>query len=161
MKLGKLRSLNSISWVRKSIIRTKWHIYTKFWGMDIARSASFSMKTHFDKTYPKGVHIGERSYVAFDVAILAHDMTRGLYLHTRIGDDCFIGARSIILPGITIGSGSIVGSGSVVTKDVPPHSIVAGNPAKVIRSDIEVGPFGRFTNAEETKMRLVASGAFD
>lgn len=51
-----------------------------------------------------------------------------------IGDDVWIGARSIILPGITIGKGSIVGAGSVVTKDVLPYSICAGNPARVIRS---------------------------
>ena len=51
----------------------------------------------------------------------------------QIGDDVWIGARAIILPGITIGQGAIVGAGSVVTKDVPPYSICAGNPAKVIK----------------------------
>ena len=51
-----------------------------------------------------------------------------------IGDDVWIGARSIILPGVTIGKGSIIGAGSVVTKDVRPYSICAGNPARVIRS---------------------------
>lgn len=50
-----------------------------------------------------------------------------------IGDDVFIGARSIILKGVTIGQGAIVGAGSVVTKDVPPRAIVAGNPAKVVK----------------------------
>jgi chloramphenicol O-acetyltransferase type B len=41
--------------------------------------------------------------------------------------------RSIIMPGVTIGEGAVVGAGSVVTKDVPPYSVVAGNPAKVIK----------------------------
>lgn len=50
-----------------------------------------------------------------------------------IEDDVWIGARVIILPGITIGTGSIIGAGSVVTKNVAPFSIVAGNPATVIR----------------------------
>lgn len=50
-----------------------------------------------------------------------------------IGDDVFIGARSIILKGVNIGQGAVVGAGSVVTKDVPPHTIVAGNPAKVVK----------------------------
>lgn len=45
----------------------------------------------------------------------------------------WIGARAIILKGVTIGEGAIVGAGSVVTKDVPPYTIVAGNPAKIIR----------------------------
>ena len=49
-----------------------------------------------------------------------------------IEDDVFIGARAIVLKGVTIGKGSVVGAGTVVTKSVPPYSIVAGNPAKVI-----------------------------
>lgn len=50
-----------------------------------------------------------------------------------IEDDAWIGARAIILPGVTIGTGSIVGAGAVVTTDVPPYSVAAGNPAEVIR----------------------------
>ena len=50
-----------------------------------------------------------------------------------IGDDIWIGANAVILPGATIGSHSVVAAGSVVTKDVPPHSLVAGVPAKIIR----------------------------
>lgn len=50
-----------------------------------------------------------------------------------IGADAWIGCMSVILPGITIGEGAIVGAGSVVTKDVPPYTIVAGNPARIIR----------------------------
>lgn len=51
-----------------------------------------------------------------------------------IEDDCFIGHGAIILMGVTVGRGSIVGAGSVVTSDVPPGSVVAGNPARVIHS---------------------------
>ncbi|MCT7983614.1 acyltransferase [Laspinema sp. A4] len=50
-----------------------------------------------------------------------------------ISDDVLIGCMSIILAGVTIGEGAIVGAGSVVTKDVPPWTIVAGNPARIIR----------------------------
>jgi acetyltransferase-like isoleucine patch superfamily enzyme len=52
------------------------------------------------------------------------------------------------MPGVRIGHSSIVAAGAVVTKDVPPRSIVAGNPAKIIRSDIEVGRYGRFLSAD-------------
>lgn len=52
---------------------------------------------------------------------------------TVISDDCWIGVRAIFTPGHRIGKGSIVGAGSVVTKDVEPYSIVGGNPAKLIR----------------------------
>ena len=51
-----------------------------------------------------------------------------------IGNDVWIGSRAIILSGVRIGKGSIIGAGSVVTKDVPEYSVVAGNPAKVKRS---------------------------
>lgn len=50
-----------------------------------------------------------------------------------ICDKSWIGFNSILLKGITVGEGAIVGAGSVVTKDVPPWTIVAGNPAKIIR----------------------------
>jgi maltose O-acetyltransferase len=49
-----------------------------------------------------------------------------------IGDRVWIGYRAIILPGITIGEGAVVGAGSVVTRDVPPFAIIAGNPARII-----------------------------
>jgi len=50
-----------------------------------------------------------------------------------IGDDIWIGANAVILPGVTIGNHSVVAAGAVVTKNVPPHSLVAGVPAKIIK----------------------------
>lgn len=54
-----------------------------------------------------------------------------------IGEDCWLGGNVIVLPGVTIGKGSTVGAGSVVTKDVPPYHCVVGNPARILRK-IEV-----------------------
>ena len=51
-----------------------------------------------------------------------------------LGDDVWLGAKVVILPGVTIGSGSVVGVGSVVTKDVAERTVVAGNPARPIRA---------------------------
>lgn len=52
----------------------------------------------------------------------------------KIEDDCWIAANAVILAGVTVGKGSVVAAGSIVTKDVPPYSIVAGNPAKIIKN---------------------------
>jgi acetyltransferase-like isoleucine patch superfamily enzyme len=52
----------------------------------------------------------------------------------RIGKRVWIGENACILPGVSIGDGAVIGAGSVVTKDIPPNSIAAGNPAKVIRT---------------------------
>jgi acetyltransferase-like isoleucine patch superfamily enzyme len=51
----------------------------------------------------------------------------------NIGHDVWLGRSVIVLPGVTIGDGAVVGAGSVVTKEVPPYAIVAGNPARLIR----------------------------
>jgi acetyltransferase-like isoleucine patch superfamily enzyme len=58
---------------------------------------------------------------------------RGEFKETRIGHDVWIGANCCIKAGVSIGNGSIVAMGSVVTKDIPPYSIYGGNPAKLIR----------------------------
>lgn len=55
----------------------------------------------------------------------------------RIEDDVWIGARAVVLPGVTIGRGSIIAAGAVVTRDVPPYSIAGGVPAKVLRSRLQ------------------------
>lgn len=90
------------------------------------------------------IEVGDNSTLAYGVTILTSADPNGpynklsdLYPPTKapviIKDNCWIGARSIILPGITIGECSVVAAGSVVTKDVPPNSLVAGVPAVIKR----------------------------
>lgn len=147
-------SLNHLKLIRKILVKAKYFEYTKIWGMDIHPTCNFSLSAKFDRLYPKGVHIGAYTYVALGAVILCHDTTRGLYLDTLIGKNCFIGARSIILPGIHINNGCIVGAGSVVTKDVPDNCAVAGNPARIIRENIETQQYGRLPIAEVNDSKL-------
>ncbi|AFL83570.1 acetyltransferase (isoleucine patch superfamily) [Belliella baltica DSM 15883] len=69
-----------------------------------------------------------------DKSMIEQGVTRSF---VKIENDCWIAANSIILAGVTVGKGSIVAAGSVVTKDVPPFSIVGGNPAKIIKSRLK------------------------
>ena len=111
----------------------------KFYKMDIGKNCRISWKAHLDKSVnPQGIHIGDGTCVLNGAMILSHDACRSLKTDTYIGKNCVIGVRSLILPGVHIGDSSVVGMGGVVSKDVPPHSIVVGNPAKVIREGINV-----------------------
>ena len=65
-----------------------------------------------------------------DIAFASRPLTTA---PIRVADGVWIGARAIVLPGVSIGEGAIVGAGAVVTRDVPPWAIVAGNPAKIVR----------------------------
>jgi len=150
-------SLARLSPLRSFLTGMRLRFFRGVMQMDIHPTVEMSLSAKPDMTFPKGVHIGEFTYVAFNARILTHDRTRGLYVHTHVGRNCFIGGESIILPGITVGDNCVVGAGSVVTKDVPPRSIVVGNPAKVIRSDIEVGAYGRFFQADVTERRIRSS----
>lgn len=152
------RGLNRLRRLRR-IIQTAYRFaYARIWRFDIHPTAEFSLSAKFDRTFPAGVHVGAYSYVAFEARILCHDRTRGLYLHTRVGENCFIGGRSLIMPGVEIGHNSVVGAGSVVTKSVPPRSVVAGNPARIIQSGIQVVHYGRFVDADANESSLVERG---
>ncbi|GMN01967.1 acyltransferase [Erythrobacter sp. MTPC3] len=120
-----------ISRRRRSLRQHFDYLFRRFvWGTDIASSAWISPSAYIDRTYPKGVLIEEDCIIEDDACVLTHDMTRGLYLDTKIGAGSVIGTRAIIMPGITVGAGCIVDPGSVVLSDLPDGSHVRGSPAK-------------------------------
>ena len=89
------------------------------------------------------IHIGKNVHIAREASIRDYD---GHYIESPsyrtakpvyIGDNVWIGYRAFIMKGVTIGEGSIIAANAVVTKDVPPHCIVAGNPARIIRRNIK------------------------
>ena len=91
------------------------------------------------------IAIGDRVQVGANASIVdtdfhpltpegrARDFNAGAHAPIVIGDDVFIGMDSLVLKGVEIGPGSVVGAGSVVSRDVPPRTVVAGNPARVVR----------------------------
>jgi len=92
------------------------------------RIGSMNHPYHFVTTHP---FLYDKSY-GF-VSENKDDVIREGSKSVTLEDDVWVGLNAIVLPGVTIGKGAIVGAGSVVTKDVPPYSIVGGVPAKVIK----------------------------
>ena len=130
---------------RNFILDLRINFYRRVYGMDIGNGVKISLNAKLDKTNPKGIHIGDETYIAFDAAILAHDMSRLVHDDVYIGQRCFIGAKSIILPGVTIGDEVVVAAGAVVSRDVPSNCLVAGNPARIVKS-ITTGKLGIIKN---------------
>lgn len=91
------------------------------------------------------IKIGKQVAISHDVTIMdsdAHTISYEGYQMTKpiiIGDNVWIGSRALIMKGVNIGDGAIIAAGSVVTKDVPANSMVAGVPAKVIKENIKWG----------------------
>lgn len=123
---------------RKFILEEIWIEDYKRLGMRIGTNCSTQPGVVFDYSHCWLINIGNNVTIAPQAYLLAHDAsTKRIINYTKIGsvtleDNVFIGARAIIMPGITIGKNSIVAAGSVVTKSIPEGSIVVGNPAKVI-----------------------------
>ena len=96
-----------------------------------------------DSVHPEYVEIVEGAWITRDVKIITHfnptptikKIAGGKYVKkVSIGKGALILVGAIILPGVRIGEGAVVGAGAVVTKDVPDYTVVAGNPARVIKS---------------------------
>lgn len=120
-------------------------------GYNVPYSTIVERDCLFDKLYRKGIHIGENCLIATGTVILSHDHCKRVdnmpYLNdTYIGNNCFIGIRAFIMPGVKIGNEVIVGSMAVVTKDVPSNCIVAGNPAKIIKTGITMSDRAEWSN---------------
>ena len=118
----------------------RWYVY--YYKMNIHPSVRISLKAKLDKRNTKGVNIDEGTYIAFGSVILTHDMCSRIHKPVYIGKNCFIGANSLILPGVIIGNHCVVAAGAVVTKNIPNNCLVAGNPAKIIKANIETEKFG-------------------
>lgn len=129
-------------WLRNRLVNVRRIYLNEVWGMHIEEGCAISFDAKLDKANPRGIYIGRDTAVNFGVAVLAHDFVRRMHVDTRIGANCQIGAHAIIMPGVTVGDSCIIAAGSVVIRDVPPGSLVFGNPGRVMESGIVTGKWG-------------------
>jgi len=120
-------------------------------GVEIGEGTWIGLGAIIEPGFPGRVVIGKRVAIGIRVTIIAHFEYKGIDRRTgepfvsdeisvRIEDDAFIGPAVVILPDVTIGAGAVVTAGSVVSRSVPPLTMVQGNPAKpVARSSIPLG----------------------
>lgn len=107
-------------------------------GMKVGKNFGRLHGVVLDPSHCWLIEIGDNVTMAPRVHILCHDASTKQFLgytkigRVNIGDNVFIGAESVILPGVTIGKNVIVGANSTVTHDIPDNSVVAGSPAKII-----------------------------
>ena len=121
------------------ILRCARITYLRMTGVSIGKGCFISLKAKLDVRRGK-IIIGDRCHITHGCVILSHDSTAKRIDpkdhgdgFVRLGKNVFIGVNSVVLRNVTIGDNSVIGAGSIVTKDVPPNVVAAGNPARVIR----------------------------
>ena len=108
-------------------------------GLDIGSDTMISIGAKLDVRRGR-IRIGSGCFVTYGAVILSHDRARMLVdpgdpgeANVLIDDNVFVGVNSVILPGVHIGAHSVIGAGAIVSRNVPPGCVIAGNPAKVVK----------------------------
>ena len=102
-------------------------------GAAIHRQASIGMDCYVDDYEPGRIVIERNAVISYRVIFVTHGPARRAGEPIVVERDAYIGANTVLLPGVKIGRGAIVGAGSTVTRDVEPMTVVAGCPARLIR----------------------------
>ena len=117
-------------------------------GVNMGKDCFIDPAAIIETAYPENITLGDDVRVTAGAIIMTH-IKGPHYLRDQgfvpvvlqpvvLNDHCFIGVNAVIMPGVTVGRASVVASGAVVTADVPPLTMVAGNPAKVVKRFAEV-----------------------
>jgi maltose O-acetyltransferase len=155
----------------------KWLVWK---GLKLGSNCYIDKSATIDGTFPWLIKIGDHCTITYNSIILAHDASTKRHLgyskigEVSIGNNCFIGSGTIILPNVHIGNNTIIGAGALVNRDIPGDSVAFGNPAKVAcsidefldhhRRAISIGPLfpreklhkGRELN-NDNKLKIKAS----
>ncbi|KLI65207.1 hypothetical protein AAV99_03500 [Aurantiacibacter marinus] len=123
-----------------------------FKGTSVHETARLSLAASLRSSQPGGIVIGAETLVAFKTLLITDDAISG-FSPITVGSQCFIGGGSTLLPGTVVGNNCIIGSGSVVAGHVPDASIAVGNPARIIKSNQKIGPFGQLEIARENRAK--------
>ena len=121
-------------------------------GMQVGKNFKRLNGVILDPAHCWLIEIGDNVTLAPRVHILCHDASTKTFLNytkigrVTIGDNVFVGAETVILPGIKIGNNVVIGANSTVTHDVPENSVVVGSPARVI------GSLDEYLNKERNQM---------
>jgi acetyltransferase-like isoleucine patch superfamily enzyme len=126
-------------------------------GVNIGKDCVCEMYTDLDDQFPELIFFEDHSGPSRNVIVICHDDVvaktalngskdspfdhrYGYVAPIRLKSNSAIGIGSILLPGVTVHEGGVVGAGAVVTKDVPPYSLVVGIPARVVKTYLPVDP---------------------
>lgn len=131
------------SWLKEFVYRFRGEYTTEklvSMGMTVGNNFKRLGGVILDPSHCWLIEIGDNVTMAPRVHILCHDASTKEFIgltkigRVTVGNNVFIGAETVVLPGVTIGDNVIIGANSTVTRDVPSNSVVAGSPARVIRS---------------------------
>lgn len=118
-------------------------------GLRIGSNVRVGRQVYIGTVAPELISIGDDVIIGMGAALLSHDNSMKRHIgYTRVGrvtiGDCvYIGANAVVLPGVTIGDRAVIGAGTIVSRDVPPGVVAAGNPMQIM------GPVEQFVDKHQ------------